>query len=69
MAAAYRAIRDGVRLKGYFVWSIMDNFEWAEGYTKHFGLVYIDYRTLKRTPKMSARWYKQLIANNGFTLL
>lgn len=64
--AAYRAIRDGVRLKGYFAWSILDNFEWAEGYAKRFGLVHMDYRTLKRTPKKSAYWYKQVIANNGF---
>jgi len=64
--AAKQAIQDGVKLKGYFVWSLMDNFEWAEGYAKRFGIVHVDYRTLKRTPKKSAYWYKQLIANNGF---
>ena len=66
IAAAYRAIKDGVRLKGYFVWTIIDNFEWAEGYSKRFGLVYTNYQSLKRTPKKSFYWYKQVIANNGF---
>jgi beta-glucosidase len=67
--AAYRAIKDGVRLKGYFVWTIMDNFEWAEGYSIRFGLVQTNFQTLKRTPKKSFYWYKQVIANNGFTFL
>jgi beta-glucosidase len=65
MLAAYRAIKEGVRLNGYFVWTIIDNFEWAEGYSKRFGLVRTDYRTLKRTPKKSFYWFKQVIANNG----
>jgi beta-glucosidase len=69
MVAAYRAMKEGARVKGYLVWSIMDNFEWAEGYAKRFGLIHIDYRTLKRIPKKSAHWYKQLITDNGFTLL
>jgi beta-glucosidase len=63
-----RAVSDGARVKGYFVWSIMDNFEWAEGYSKRFGLVHVDYNSLKRTPKKSYFWYKQLTANNGFGL-
>ena len=67
--ATYRAIKDGVQLKGYFVWSIIDNFEWAEGYSKRFGLVHVDFRTLTRTPKKSFNWYKQVISNNGLTLL
>ena len=66
IAAAYRAIKDGVRLNGYFVWTIIDNFEWAEGYSKRFGLVHTNYQSLKRTPKKSFYWYKQVIANNGF---
>jgi len=66
IAAAYSAIKDGVRLNGYFVWTIIDNFEWAEGYSKRFGLVHTNYQTLKRTPKKSFYWYKQVIANNGF---
>ncbi len=67
--AIYRAIKDEVQLKGYFVWSIIDNFEWAEGYSKRFGLVHVDFRTLTRTPKKSFNWYKQVISNNGLTLL
>jgi beta-glucosidase len=66
IAAAYRTIKDGVRLNGYFVWTIIDNFEWAEGYSKRFGLVHTNYQSLKRTPKKSFYWYKQVIANNGF---
>jgi beta-glucosidase len=60
--AAEKAIIQGVPLKGYFVWSLMDNFEWAHGYSKRFGIVYVDYATQKRTPKRSARFYQELIA-------
>jgi beta-glucosidase len=60
-----RAIEDGVAIKGYFVWSIMDNFEWAHGYKQRFGLIYCDYATGKRTLKDSAYWYKDVIASNG----
>ncbi|MEB0001671.1 GH1 family beta-glucosidase [Cryobacterium sp. 10S3] len=59
--AAGQAIAAGVNLKGYFVWSFLDNFEWGEGYSKRFGLVYVDYRTQVRIPKLSARWYTALI--------
>jgi beta-glucosidase len=62
-----RAIDKGVNLKGYFVWSLMDNFEWAQGYEKRFGLYYLDYKTLERIPKSSARWYREVIRNNGLT--
>lgn len=62
---AHRAIQDGVKLKGYFVWSLMDNFEWAYGYSKRFGIVYIDYKTQKRIIKDSAKWYSKVIANNA----
>lgn len=68
IVAAYRAIKEGVKLRGYFVWSIMDNFEWAEGYAKRFGIVNVNYQTLKRTPKKSAYWYKKLIVNNSLDL-
>ena len=64
LAAAGTAIQDGVNLKGYFAWSFLDNFEWAEGYSKRFGLVYVDYRTQERIPKRSAYWYRQLIADH-----
>jgi beta-glucosidase len=59
------AISAGVDVRGYFVWSLMDNFEWAFGYTKRFGLLYVDYDTLDRTPKASARWYRSVILANG----
>lgn len=62
---AHRAINDGVRLAGYYVWSLMDNFEWRLGYAKRFGLVYIDYETQKRIVKKSGWWFKQVIEDNG----
>ena len=60
-----RATSEGYPLKGYFLWSLMDNFEWADGYTKRFGVHYVDFATQKRTPKLSSLWYKQLIARNA----
>jgi beta-glucosidase len=63
--AAHRAVTAGVDLAGYFVWSLLDNFEWAEGYERRFGLVYVDYETQRRIPKESALWYRRLIAANG----
>lgn len=57
LAAVRRAITDGADVRGYYLWSLMDNFEWAYGYGKRFGAVYVDYATLERTPKSSARWY------------
>ncbi|HLI06020.1 MAG TPA: GH1 family beta-glucosidase [Ktedonobacteraceae bacterium] len=65
---ALAAISEGVPLAGYFVWSLMDNFEWAQGYSKRFGLVYIDYPTQRRVLKDSARWYRDFIASNGSEL-
>ncbi len=62
--AVGRAIEDGVPVRGYFVWSLMDNFEWANGYSKRFGLVYTDYPTLERIPKGSFEWYRTLIARH-----
>jgi beta-glucosidase len=62
--SAHRAIADGVNLKGYFLWTLMDNFEWAEGFTKRFGLYYTDYKTQKRIPKLSAKWYAQVTRAN-----
>ncbi|MEO0455396.1 MAG: GH1 family beta-glucosidase [Cyanobacteria bacterium P01_A01_bin.114] len=64
-----RAIADGVEAKGYFLWSIMDNFEWAYGYKYRFGLVYVDYATQKRLLKDSAMWYKTVIESNGSGLM
>jgi beta-glucosidase len=65
LKAAADAIGEGVNLQGYFVWSLMDNFEWAEGYSKRFGLVYVDYHTQARIPKASAAWYRSLIARHA----
>lgn len=63
-----RAIADGVDVRGYFHWSVMDNFEWAKGYKHRFGLVHVDYATQKRTLKDSALWYRELIRSHGATL-
>jgi len=63
--SALRAIADGIDLRGYFVWSLLDNFEWAWGYTKRFGLVYVDYQDQRRIPKDSARWFAGVTRANG----
>lgn len=60
-----RTIQDGAPVKGYFLWSLLDNFEWADGYDKRFGITYVDFATQKRTPKLSYSFYKQTIANNS----
>jgi beta-glucosidase len=64
LAAMHRAIAEGHDVRGYFVWSLLDNFEWAEGYAKRFGIVHVDYPTQRRTPKLSARWYSEVIRAN-----
>jgi beta-glucosidase len=63
--AAHDAVQSGVDLRGYFVWSLLDNFEWAFGYSKRFGLIFVDYATQTRTLKKSAAWYAEVIRNNG----
>jgi beta-glucosidase len=63
--AAYAALEQGVDLRGYLAWSLMDNFEWAKGYTKRFGLVHVDYSSQRRTVKDSGRWFRELIARHG----
>jgi beta-glucosidase len=60
-----RATADGVPVKGYFQWSLMDNFEWTAGYGNRFGIVYVDFKTQKRTPKMSASFYRETITRNA----
>ncbi|GGK93228.1 beta-glucosidase [Sphaerisporangium melleum] len=65
LRSCHAAIQAGIPLKGYFAWSLMDNFEWAWGYGKRFGLVYVDYETQRRTPKSSAFWYADTIRRGG----
>ena len=59
-----RAVTDGVPVKGYFLWSLLDNYEWADGYEKRFGITYVDFKTQKRTPKLSSQFYKEVIRTN-----
>jgi beta-glucosidase len=61
--AMFEAKAKGAPIRGYFAWSFMDNFEWAYGYDKRFGLVYVDYKTQKRIPKKSAHYYRDLLLN------
>ena len=65
LAAACTALDGGVPLRGYFLWSLLDNFEWAYGYEKRFGIVYVDYPTQERVLKDSAKWYQQVVADNA----
>jgi beta-glucosidase len=61
----HRAASEGYPIKGYFLWSLLDNFEWADGYSKRFGLHYVDFKTQARTPKLSAEWYREVISRNA----
>jgi beta-glucosidase len=65
LAAVHQAMQEGVDVRGYFVWSLLDNFEWSFGYSKRFGLIYVDYPTQRRVIKDSGHWYAQVIAQNG----
>ncbi|GGM13842.1 GH1 family beta-glucosidase [Dactylosporangium sucinum] len=65
LTAAHRAIQEGVKLESYHVWSLLDNFEWAEGFSQRWGIVHVDYETQTRSRKASYDWYKSVIANNG----
>ena len=60
-----RAASEGYPIKGYFLWSLLDNYEWADGYSKRFGLHYVDFKTQQRTPKLSAEWYRAVISRNA----
>ncbi len=62
LRAVAQAVEEGVDVRGYYTWSLLDNFEWAEGYRKRFGLVHVDFETQRRTPKDSYRWYRDVIA-------
>jgi beta-glucosidase len=61
----HRAVSEGVPVRGYFLWSLLDNYEWADGYAYRFGIHYVDFKTQKRTPKLSAHFYREVIARNG----
>ncbi|WP_236245959.1 GH1 family beta-glucosidase [Streptomyces sp. CC210A] len=65
LTAVHRAVAEGADVRGYFLWSLLDNFEWAYGYGKRFGIVHVDFASQRRTPKDSARWYAGVIARNG----
>ena len=65
LAAVHAAIEQGADIRGYFVWSLLDNLEWAHGYSKRFGIVHVNYHTQERTPKASAHYYRQVIAENA----
>ncbi len=67
-AAVHQAIADGADVRGYFLWSLLDNFEWGFGFTKRFGIVYVDFATQQRIVKDSGRWYAQTARKNGFPL-
>ena len=58
-----KAVADGAPCTGYFAWSLMDNFEWAEGYSQRFGLIWVDFKTLERIPKESYYWYKNFLSS------
>jgi beta-glucosidase len=64
LRAVHEAIERGVDVRGYFAWSLLDNYEWAWGYHQRFGIVRVDYDTLERTPKASARWYATVAGGN-----
>jgi beta-glucosidase len=67
LAACWRVIQEGVPLRGYFQWSLLDNFEWAEGYSKRFGMTYVDYSTQQRILKQSAHFYKRVVTTNALS--
>jgi beta-glucosidase len=62
-----RAAADGIPIKGYFLWSLLDNYEWTDGYDKRFGITYVDFKTQKRTPKLSSRFYRSVVRGNAVT--
>jgi beta-glucosidase len=66
--AVHRAMKEGVPVKGYYAWSLLDNFEWCFGYDPRFGIIHVDFKTQKRTFKKSAHWYRKVIADNGFDM-
>jgi beta-glucosidase len=69
LRAVHRAITAGVDVRGYFAWSLLDNFEWSHGYSKRFGIVHVDFETQRRTPKESAIYYNRIVQSNGAALV
>jgi beta-glucosidase len=67
LANVARAIHDGADVRGYHAWTLMDNFEWAEGYGQRFGLVHVDFVTQKRTIKQSGKWYAEVATKNAIS--
>ncbi|WP_281351743.1 family 1 glycosylhydrolase [Nocardioides piscis] len=67
LRAVQQAVQRGVDVRGYYCWSLLDSFEWAEGLTKRYGLVHVDFESLKRTPKKSFQWYADVIAAQAST--
>jgi beta-glucosidase len=65
LAQLQRAVSEGVPVKGYFLWSLLDNFEWEDGFSRRFGIYHVDFTTQRRTPKLSARFYREVVASNG----
>ena len=68
LRAVHDAIKQGVDVRGYMVWSLLDNLEWSLGYSKRFGIVHVDFASQKRTPKDSAHFYAKVVASNGAIL-
>lgn len=66
LISLYKAIEDGIDVRGYYIWSLLDNFEWTAGYEARYGLYYTNYSAQERVAKDSAKWYEQVIADNGF---
>lgn len=66
LTSLHKAIQEGIDVRGYYLWSLMDNFEWSAGFDARYGVYYTDYKTLERIPKKSAKWYRKVIADNGF---
>ena len=64
LAALKQTVDEGANVTGYFAWSLLDNFEWRLGYTSRFGIIYVDFKTLIRYPKMSAHWFKKILGLN-----
>jgi beta-glucosidase len=69
LEAAARAVRDGANLAGYYLWSLLDNFEWGYGYQKRFGIVFVDFGTQRRIPKASSRFYANVVRANAIPSL